>query len=177
MTEDQLEQEVLSWLVKTGYRQVCGYDIEPDEADPWRNDFRQVLLLGPLCKATERLNPQAPREEAVYQNQNLGIPARFAGNRTFHALLHPAQIQVPAGQAGGSCTTGAAARRDGVGEVGVVGSVDRMRRAVFLRGRESGGERDYASHGLARESENSDRGISASAIEKAQAGWAFAWCA
>lgn len=44
-------------------------------------------MLGPLRKATERLNPQAPREEAVYQNQNLGIPARLAGNRTFHALL------------------------------------------------------------------------------------------
>jgi ATP-dependent DNA helicase RecG len=60
MTEDQLEQEVLSWLVETGYRHVFGYDIAPDSADPWRSDFREVLLLGPLRKAIERLNPQVP---------------------------------------------------------------------------------------------------------------------
>ena len=34
MTEDQLEQEALSWLMETGYRHVCGYDIAPDSADP-----------------------------------------------------------------------------------------------------------------------------------------------
>jgi len=90
MTEDQLEKETLSWLVETGYRHVSGYDIAPDSPDPWRSDFREVLLLGPLRKAIERLNPQVPlvaREDAVHQIQNLGIPAQLAANRAFHGLL------------------------------------------------------------------------------------------
>ncbi|WP_018609568.1 type I restriction endonuclease subunit R [Uliginosibacterium gangwonense] len=90
MTEDQLEQEVLSWLVETGYRHVCGYDIAPDAADPWRDNFREVLLLGSLREAIERLNPQVPlaaREDALRQVRNLDVPVLLSANRAFHSLL------------------------------------------------------------------------------------------
>ena len=49
MTEDQLEQEALSWLVETGYRHVCGYDIAPDGPDAERTDYRQPLLIERLA--------------------------------------------------------------------------------------------------------------------------------
>jgi len=90
VTEDQLEQEALSWLIETGYRHVCGYDIAPDSADPWRENFQQVLLLGRLRDAIARLNPSIPlvaREDAVKQVLDLGIPALLSANQQFHRLL------------------------------------------------------------------------------------------
>jgi len=41
MTEDQLEQEALSWLVEVGYTHLSGYDIAPDDSAPERDHFRQ----------------------------------------------------------------------------------------------------------------------------------------
>ncbi|WP_153109183.1 type I restriction endonuclease subunit R [Propionivibrio limicola] len=90
MTEDQLEQDALSWLVETGYRHVSGYDIAPDSADPWRENFQQVLLLARLREAVARLNPSIPlaaREDAVKQVADLGIPALLTANQQFHRLL------------------------------------------------------------------------------------------
>ncbi|WP_323885540.1 type I restriction endonuclease subunit R [Aeromonas caviae] len=90
MTEDQLEQEVLGWLAETGYRVVCGYDVAPDSDNPWRNDFRQVVLEDVLREAVERLNPKVPpqaREDAVRQVLNLDTPAQMLANRLFHRLL------------------------------------------------------------------------------------------
>lgn len=90
MTEDQLEQEALSWLVETGYRHVCGYDIAPDGNTPERTDYRQPLLVERLRTAIARLNPQLPlvaREDALQQVLDLGIPALLSANRHFHGLL------------------------------------------------------------------------------------------
>ncbi len=90
MTEDQLEQEALSWLVETGYRHVCGYDIAPDGPDAERTDYRQPLLIERLRDAIARLNPGVPlvaREDALAQMMDLGIPSTLAANRHFHGLL------------------------------------------------------------------------------------------
>ena len=90
MTEDQLEQEALSWLVETGYQHVCGYDIAPDGPSPERERFQQVLLLGRLREAIARLNPQVPlvaREDALQQVLNLDVPVLLSANRAFHSLL------------------------------------------------------------------------------------------
>ncbi|MFO0558646.1 MAG: type I restriction endonuclease [Polyangiales bacterium] len=90
MTEDQLEQEALSWLVECGYRHVCGYDIAPDGLSPERERFQQVLLLGRLREAIARLNPQVPlvaREDALQQVLNLDVPVQLSANRAFHSLL------------------------------------------------------------------------------------------
>ncbi|WP_432721271.1 type I restriction endonuclease subunit R [Jeongeupia wiesaeckerbachi] len=89
MTEDQLEQEALSWLVETGYRHVCGYDIAPDGDAPERADYRQPLLIERLRGAINRLNPQVPlvaRDDALKQLLDLGIPALLSANRHFHGL-------------------------------------------------------------------------------------------
>ncbi|WP_323914291.1 type I restriction endonuclease subunit R [Aeromonas caviae] len=90
MTEDQLEQEVMGWLAEVGYRTVCGYDVAPDSDNPWRGDFRQVVLEDALREAVARLNPKVPpgaREDAVRQVLNLDTPAQLMANRAFHRLL------------------------------------------------------------------------------------------
>lgn len=90
MTEDQLEQEALSYLVETGYSHVSGYDIAPEAEYAERADYRQPLLLERLRAAIARLNPRLPlaaREDALAQVMDLGVPSLLAANRHFHGLL------------------------------------------------------------------------------------------
>ncbi|MEY4756962.1 MAG: hypothetical protein RJA34_1860 [Pseudomonadota bacterium] len=90
MTEDQLEQEALSWLVDAGYTHLSGYDIAPDGPAPERDNFRQVLLPQRLRDAIASLNPHIPlaaREDAFKQVQDLGAPVLLSANRHFHRLL------------------------------------------------------------------------------------------
>jgi type I restriction enzyme R subunit len=90
MTEDQLEQEALSWLIEVGYTHLCGYDIAPDGPAPERDNFRQVLLPQRLRDAIARLNPHIPlaaREDAFKQVQDLGTPVLLSANRHFHRLM------------------------------------------------------------------------------------------
>ncbi len=90
MTEDQLEQEMIGWLVEAGYTHICGYDIAPDGPAPERDDYRQPLLLERLRNAIVRLNPAIPlvaREDALKQIKDLGIPSLLSANRQFHNLL------------------------------------------------------------------------------------------
>ncbi|MEO8600222.1 MAG: type I restriction endonuclease, partial [bacterium] len=90
MTEDQLEQETLSWLADTGYTSVYGPDIAPDSATPERTSYQQVLLVGRLRDAINRLNPLIPlvaREDALRQVLYLDTPVLLSANRAFHRLL------------------------------------------------------------------------------------------
>ncbi len=90
MTEDQLEQDALSWLVEVGYTHLSGYGIAPDGPAPERDSFRQVLLPQRLRDAIARLNPHIPlaaREDAFKQVQDLGTPVLLSANRHFHRLL------------------------------------------------------------------------------------------
>ena len=90
MTEDQLEQEALSWLADVGWQHRYGPDLAPDGIAPERDNYRQVLLIGHLRQAVAALNPdvpQAAREDAVKQVVDLGTPVLLAANRQFHRLL------------------------------------------------------------------------------------------
>jgi len=90
MTEDQLEQETLSWLSDVGYTLLNGYEIAFDGATPERPDDKNTLLPFRLREAINRLNPDIPsaaREDAFRQVQDLGIPALPSANRHFHKLL------------------------------------------------------------------------------------------
>lgn len=90
MTEDQLEQETLGWLADTGYSHCYGLDMAPDGTAPERSNYSQVLLVGRLREAINRLNPTVPlgaREDALQQVLNLDTPVLLAANRAFHQLL------------------------------------------------------------------------------------------
>jgi type I restriction enzyme R subunit len=90
MTEDQLEQEALSWLADVGYSHVYGPDIAVDGNAPERNNYMQVVLIERLRNAISRLNPHVPlvaREDALSQVLNLDTPVLLAANRHFHRLL------------------------------------------------------------------------------------------
>ena len=90
VTEDQLEQETLSWLTDEGYTHVYGPDIAPDGSASERADYCEVVLKERLRAAIARLNPKIPaaaREDALQQVLDLGIPSLMAANRFFHQLL------------------------------------------------------------------------------------------
>jgi type I restriction enzyme R subunit len=90
MTEDQLEQEALSWLSDVGYTLLSGYDIAFDGVTPERADYKNTLLPFRLREAINRLNPNIPanaREDALRQVQDLGIPSLLSANRQFHKLM------------------------------------------------------------------------------------------
>lgn len=90
MTEDQLEQETLSWLAEVGYTVRSGPDIAHDGPDPQRTSYAQVILSQRLRAAIDRLNPHIPasaRDDAFKQVENLDTPVQLAANRAFHKLL------------------------------------------------------------------------------------------
>ncbi|WP_425254796.1 type I restriction endonuclease subunit R [Janthinobacterium sp. NFX145] len=90
MTEDQLEQETLTWLVDTGYSHVYGPNIALDGDAPERTNYTQVVLVERLRSAIARLNPSVPlvaREDALQQVLNLDTPVLLSANRLFHRLL------------------------------------------------------------------------------------------
>ncbi|MDO9267647.1 MAG: type I restriction endonuclease subunit R [Methylobacter sp.] len=90
MTEDQLEQETLSWLADVGYTAVYGPEIAIDGSAPERGNYIQVVLVERLRNAINRLNPLVPlvaREDALQQVLNLDTPVLLAANRHFHRLL------------------------------------------------------------------------------------------
>lgn len=90
MTEDQLEQEAISWLADVGYQFLHGPEIAHDGSAPERGGYHQVVLPNRLRDAVNRLNPNIPlaaREDAIKQVTDLGIPAQLAANRHFHKLL------------------------------------------------------------------------------------------
>jgi type I restriction enzyme R subunit len=90
MTEDQLEQEALSWLQDVGYTHRYGPDVAHDGLTPQRTDYRQVILQYRLRESIQRLNPDIPavaQEDAVQRVMDLGIPSLLSANRAFHKLL------------------------------------------------------------------------------------------
>ncbi len=90
MTEDQLEQEAISWLVEAGYTHLYGPDIALDGSNPERTNYQQVVLVERLRSAVNRLNPSIPvvaREDAIQQVLDLDIPVLLSANRRFHQLL------------------------------------------------------------------------------------------
>ena len=90
MTEDQLEQETLGWLLDVGYSHAYGPDIAHDGPKPERAHYGQVILSFRLREAMRRLNPSVPsaaREDALKQILDLSIPALLSANQHFHRLL------------------------------------------------------------------------------------------
>src|SRR3989304_9460005 len=92
ITEQQIEEEALRMLEEEGYEYVYGPDIAPapEGKTPERERYSDVVLVGRLRKALERINPKAPKEaieEAIKkilrdESQNL-----IVNNQHFHKFV------------------------------------------------------------------------------------------
>ncbi|MFY4973534.1 type I restriction endonuclease subunit R [Acinetobacter baumannii] len=90
MNETQLENLCLDWFAENGWEVVHGIDIAPDSSNPFRKDFKQVLLEKDIQAAFERLNPHLPAGCFEQVWQKLSKPESLdlvTNNRAFHRML------------------------------------------------------------------------------------------
>ncbi|MBA4695884.1 MAG: type I restriction endonuclease subunit R [Legionella sp.] len=90
MTEDRLEQEMLTWLTEIGYTHVYGPTIACDGEATERSNYQDILLIERLRSAINQLNPEIPlaaREDALQQVYDLNTPILLSANRRLHNFL------------------------------------------------------------------------------------------
>lgn len=90
ITEDHLEQQCLEWFQELGYAHVFAPHLDSDGTSPERTDLSQVILMGRLRVALQRLNPDVPAsaiDSAVLQLSNPNVPGLMASNRQFHRWM------------------------------------------------------------------------------------------
>ncbi len=89
-TEAIVEGVCLEWLGELGYAVGNGPHIAPGEQAAERQSFSDVVLVGRLREAIQRLNPSAPedaREDALRKVLRATTPSLTQMNRAFHAFL------------------------------------------------------------------------------------------
>jgi type I restriction enzyme, R subunit len=90
ITENELEKMTLTWFQDLGWEYRDGLDIAHDGEMPERPDYRQVVLVGRLLSAMQKINPHIPLavlEEAALAATKPESPVLIHNNRTFHRLL------------------------------------------------------------------------------------------
>ena len=88
--EATVEDAALTWFGDLGYAIAHGPHLAPGEPAAERNGFDDVVLVGRLREAIQRLNPDIPdeaREEALRKVLRLGMPSLTQTNRAFHKML------------------------------------------------------------------------------------------
>lgn len=90
LNESHVEDAALSWFEELGYSVGHGPHLAPGEQASERESFSDVVLVGRLRHAIERLNPAIPaeaQEEALRKVLRIGTPSLIQTNRAFHNLL------------------------------------------------------------------------------------------
>ena len=90
LTESAIEAFAIKLLERQGYTHVYAPNISPDGESPERSDYGQVLLLGRLQHALQRINPKLSQDTlhvALKEVQRLSSPDLLANNEVFHRLL------------------------------------------------------------------------------------------
>jgi type I restriction enzyme R subunit len=90
LNEAIVEEAALSWLAELGYAIATGPEIAPGEPAAERTSFADVILVGRLQDAIQRLNPQIPQdaqEEALRKVVRLDTASLIGNNRAFHKML------------------------------------------------------------------------------------------
>src|SRR5690606_23383841 len=90
LDEAQVEIVAVGYLRDLGYEYIHGPQIGPDGETPERADYGQVVLVGRLRRALERINPEVPPEaieEAIRRVTRPESPSLVVNNRAFHRLL------------------------------------------------------------------------------------------
>jgi len=104
LDESTVERAALQWLRELGYGYAHGPDISPGGRTPERASFTEVVLVGRLRAALERLNPHLSAEaldDATRQVLDLDAPDVLTNNRRFHAMLRdgaPVEDVAPDGE-------------------------------------------------------------------------------
>ena len=65
LTESAIEAFAIKLLERQGYTYVYAPNISPDGESPERSDYGQVLLLGRLQQALQRINPKLSQEHCT----------------------------------------------------------------------------------------------------------------
>jgi len=89
-SEETVEQATLEWFRELGCDTRFGPDIAPDEPAAERASYDEVLLLGRLRPALERINPDLPPaaiDEALRKVQRTESQNPVINNHTFHRQL------------------------------------------------------------------------------------------
>ncbi|HND54706.1 MAG TPA: type I restriction endonuclease subunit R, partial [Pirellulaceae bacterium] len=90
VNESHVEAAAIEWFQDLGYAFVHGPEIAPGEPAAERDSFADVVLVGRLRDAVERLNPQVPaeaQEEALRKVLRVESPSLVTTNRAFHAMV------------------------------------------------------------------------------------------
>ena len=88
--ESHLEEAAMEWFGELGYETAFGPDLAPDGPYPEREDYGDVLLVGRLRGALERLNPKLSEDaldDAVRQIAVPQSPSLLQNNRAFHKFI------------------------------------------------------------------------------------------
>ncbi len=91
-TESDLEVATLEWLEELGFSIAFGPSLAPDGEAPERKSYKDVVLVGRLRSAIERINPTIPdeaQEETLKRVVNVAYsnPSLLETNHAFHKML------------------------------------------------------------------------------------------
>jgi type I restriction enzyme, R subunit len=89
-TENIVEQATLDWLEQLGYTTFNATEIAPDEPNPERQTYTDVVLIERLRNALLIINPQIPLEaieDAIKKVTRTTSPNLYENNRRFHKFL------------------------------------------------------------------------------------------
>ncbi len=104
LNEAIVEDAAMTWFSELGYSVGYGPKIAPGEPDAERSSFGDVVLVGRLQDAIQRLNPLIPQEgqeEALRKVLRLDSPSFIGNNRAFHKMLRDG-VEVEYSRADGS---------------------------------------------------------------------------
>ena len=89
-TESHVEEAGLAFLEELGYATLYGGDIAPDGSAPERTSYADVILVGRLRAALQRLNPNLPesaRDDVLRTVLQTETPSLVEENRRLHKLI------------------------------------------------------------------------------------------
>lgn len=90
LNESIVELAALEWFGELGYAAGHGPHLAPGEPASERDSFGDVVLVGRLRDAIQRLNPKIPdeaREDALRKVLRVATPSLVGTNRLLHAML------------------------------------------------------------------------------------------
>jgi len=88
--ESHVEEAGLEYFRALGYEVRIGNEIAPDSDKAERQSYSDVILVGRLREAVQRLNPALPqsaREDAIRQVLQTGMPTLVHENRRLYKLM------------------------------------------------------------------------------------------